>query len=251
MIRLQSLFMGAVVIARSVSVSAGGETHNWSYAGANGPSRWAALDHGYAACASKSQSPIEIASRDVQSGQLPTLIFRYRPTSLRIVDNGHTIQATVDPGSWLTVGGKTYELIQFHFHRPSEEVIDGKRFPMDAHLVHRDAQGHLAVVAIPLRLGTANALIETLWGNLPPGKDKTAVNIAAKLDGSALLPPTLGYYAYAGSLTTPPCSEGVRWLLLKKPTAISDRQVRMFVARYPNNARPVQPRNGRAVLSSE
>jgi carbonic anhydrase len=251
MIRLQSFLMGAVVTVQSASVSAGSETHHWSYAGANGPSHWAALDHGYAACASKSQSPVEIASRDAQSGQLPPLVFRYRPTSLRTVDNGHTIQATVDPGSWLTVSGKSYELIQFHFHRPSEEVIDGKRFPMDAHLVHRDAQGHLAVVAIPLTLGSANALIETLWRNLPPEKGKTKINIAAKLNVSELLPPTLGYFAYTGSLTTPPCSEGVRWLILKKPMAISDRQVRIFAARYRNNARPVQPRNERVILSSK
>ena len=243
--------IGAIVAAQGVPLLGGVESHHWSYADTDGPSHWANLDPKYAACAAKSQSPIEIAASEVRSAALPALEFNYRPTSLRLVDNGHTIEVKVDPGSSLMVGGKSYELVQFHFHRPSEEVIDGKRFAMVAHLVHRDPGGHLAVVAVPLATGRANALIETLWRSLPPEKGKEVIDTAIRISATALLPGTLAYYAYSGSLTTPPCSEGVRWLVLKSPSLVSPRQVRMFAARYSNNARPIQPRNGRTVLSSK
>jgi carbonic anhydrase len=208
------------------------------------------MDSHNAACAGKRQSPIAIETGRTRTAALPGLEFHYRPTPLNIVDNGHTIQVNMNPGNWLSVGGHRYELTQFHFHRPSEEIIDGKRFAMVAHLVHRDADGHLAVVAVPLIPGHDNALVESLWHHLPAAKDKEASRPEVKINAAALLPVNLGYYAYTGSLTTPPCSEGVRWMVLKTPTAISAHEVDVFAARYPNDARPIQPLNGREVISS-
>ena len=245
------LISGGIIAAAGAAALAAEQAHHWTYEGKEGPSHWAEIDPHNAACAGKNQSPIDIETRDVQAAPLPPLKFDYRPTPLHIIDNGHTIQVNYQPGSSLTVGGKRYELIQFHFHRPSEEVIDGKRFAMVAHLVHRDAQGHLAVVAVPLSQGRENALVESLWKNLPTVKEKELTRAAVKINAAKLLPASLGYYAYTGSLTTPPCSEGVSWMVLKTPSPVSAHEVKIFAAHYPNDARPVQPRNGRRVLSSK
>jgi carbonic anhydrase len=235
--------------AAAVPVLAGDRTH-WSYDGSGGPSHWATLETEYAACAGKSQSPVEIRTHDVQAENLPALMFQYRPAPLRIVDNGHSIQVNYAPGSSLLLNGTPYELVQFHFHRPSEEVIDGKRFAMVVHLVHRDARGRLVVVAVPLEQGRENPLIETLWRNLPQTKGKEVDRTDVMINAASLLPATRGYFAYSGSLTTPPCSEGVRWAVLKTPLSISQREVDKFAVRYTNNARPVQPLNGRQIVSS-
>lgn len=251
MTNLRLLVVCSIVAAVSVPALAGHQSPHWSYSGEGGPSHWAKLDSKNAACAAKSQSPIEIRTRDVRVTNLPALVFDYQPVPLRIVDNGHSIQVNYDPGSSLMVGDKRYELVQFHFHRPSEEVVNGKRSAMVAHLVHRDAEGHLAVVAVPLRPGQENALLETLWQNLPNVKEKEVVEPAVTVNAASLLPETLEYYIYNGSLTTPPCSEGVRWLVLKTPSLVSNHEVEIFAARYPHNARPIQPRNGRQVLSSK
>ena len=248
---LRLLVVGSIVAAAGFPALAGHQLHHWSYSGKDGPSHWAKLEAGNAACAAKSQSPIEIRTHDVRTTKLPALAFDYRPARLRIVDNGHTIQVNYDLGSSLMVGGKRYDLVQFHFHRPSEEVVDGKRSAMVAHLVHRDRQGHLAVVAVPLSAGRENKLIDLLWRNLPTLKGKEVARTDVMINAASLLPAKLSYYAYSGSLTTPPCSEGVHWLVLKMPSPVSDREVKIFADRYPNNARPIQPRNGRHILSSE
>jgi len=246
------ILIGAGILAATPAVALSGEaSHHWSYSGKDGPSHWAEIDPHNAACAGKLQSPIAILSGHTRAAALPALEFHYRPTPLHIVDNGHTIQVNMGTGNWLSVGGHRYELIQFHFHRPSEEIIDGKRFAMVAHLVHRDAEGQLAVVAVPLNPGHDNALVESLWHNLPVAKDKETSRPEVRINAAALLPANLGYYTYTGSLTTPPCSEGVRWMVLKTPTAVSTHEVGVFAARYPNDARPVQPLNGREVISSK
>jgi carbonic anhydrase len=241
----------AAIAARSFA-EAGASHHHWSYSGHDGPSHWGQLDAAYRACETgRTQSPIDIETKDVTPTNLPPLAFNYRPVPLSIVDNGHTIQVNYEPGSALLVGGKRYELVQFHFHHPSEEAVNGKRFDMVAHLVHRDAQGQLAVVAVPLKIGRDNPLLATLWSNLPKQGIHEPQVMKASINAGGLLPSDLHYYAFSGSLTTPPCSEGVRWMVLKTPMEISKAQVAAFASRYPNNARPEQRLNGRHVLASK
>jgi carbonic anhydrase len=222
---------------------------HWSYDGLGGPDAWAKLNPEFATCGlGMRQSPI-----DIQGGirvQLDPIVFDYKAGPYRVLDNGHTIQVNVAPGSTLEVNGRRYELQQFHFHRPSEERVDGKRYEMVVHLVHRDGEGRLAVVAVLLERGAAQGVVQAVWNHLPLEKgDEVAVS--APLDAAALLPDDRGYYTYMGSLTTPPCSEGVLWMVMKKPVALSAEQIAIFGRLYPMNARPVQAASGRLIKESE
>ena len=218
---------------------------HWSYEGHGGPTEWGEIDQAFATCSlGKLQSPIAI--RGAKAADLPDIKFAYKPSALKLIDNGHTIQVNYAPGSSLDVGGTRYELVQFHFHRPSEEKIDGKSHPMVAHLVHKDADGKLAVVAVLLDRGGANATIDTIWRNLPKEKGRET-SVDATVDAATLLPIEHGYYAFQGSLTTPPCSEEVRWLVLKTPVKITSGEITAFSKLYPMNARPTQPLNGRLI----
>lgn len=222
------------------------EPAHWTYGGAGGPEHWAQLSDEFAACAlGHEQSPIDI--RDARKADLPAIAFDYRPGPLQVVDNGHTIQFNVAPGSSIGVGDDRYQLLQFHFHRPSEERVAGKAFAMVAHLVHRNVAGQLAVVGVLIESGGPNKLLETLWSHLPRKSGYTVALEDETADAAQLLPTARGYYTFAGSLTTPPCSEGVRWFVLKQPAAASPEQITTFARRYPNNARPVQPRNARVM----
>jgi carbonic anhydrase len=227
------------------------EGHHWSYSGETGPTSWSAMEKEFESCGiGKAQSPIDIRTATVRTADLPAIVFDYRPSPLAIIDNGHTVQVNYAPGSSITVDGTRYELAQFHFHKPSEEKIDGKSFDMVAHLVHKDAGGNLAVVAVPLARGSGNALVETLWKNVPSEKGKEARVQAVTINAADLLPAKRGYYTFQGSLTTPPCSEGVRWFVLQSPSTVSAEQVAAFGKLYAMNARPVQPLNGREVAAS-
>jgi len=218
---------------------------HWSYEGHGGPAEWGELDQGFATCKlGKVQSPIDI--RGARASDLPAIKFAYRPSPLKLIDNGHTIQVNYAPGSSIDVGGKRYALVQFHFHKPSEEKINGKSHDMVAHLVHKNAEGKLAVVAVLIDKGGANPTIETIWKNLPKQKEKET-SVKATVDAAKLLPADKGYYTFQGSLTTPPCSEEVRWLVLKTPLKIADEEIAAFGKLYPMNARPTQSRNGRAI----
>jgi carbonic anhydrase len=177
---------------------------------------------------------------------LPAIEFHYKPSPLKVIDNGHTIQVNVAPGSSIDVGEAHYELVQFHFHKPSEERIQGRAHDMVAHLVHRSAQGMLAVVAVLLDKGGANPTIDAIWKNLPKQKEQERA-IDATVDAATLLPANKGYYTFQGSLTTPPCSEEVRWFVLKTPTKIRQSEITAFGKLYPMNARPTQPLNGRTI----
>jgi carbonic anhydrase len=222
---------------------------HWSYGGSTGPKHWGDLESDYAACKTgKLQSPIDIHKADQTS--LPTLEFDYHDVPLTIVNNGHTIQVNYAPGSFVRVDGRQYQLVQFHFHHPSEEKIDGHAYDMVAHLVHKDAEGHLAVVAVLLTKGQANSLVQQLWDHLPRqvGHEDTLPDV--RVNAADLLPKQLGYYAFDGSLTTPPCTEGVRWMVLREPRELSPSEVATFDKLYHNNARPTQPSNGRAVKES-
>jgi len=236
------LLLAAPLLA--AAASEGG--HHWSYSGANGPTHW-----GETCATGKHQSPVAIRSSAAKVEKLPPLAFDYKPGPLNIIDNGHSIQVNVPKGSTLAVGGVRFPLVQFHFHKPSEEVIDGHHFAMVAHLVHRDAGGNLAVVAVPLEAGAANPVIETVWKHLPHEKGKEASPAGTTIDPSQLLPANRSYFTYVGSLTTPPCTEGVRWFVLKSPMRLSSAEVRTFAKLYPLNARPPQPVNKREILSSK
>lgn len=240
----------AAVLAAAVPASAQHKAH-WGYEGASGPGHWANLEADFGTCArGKQQSPIDIRSTAARKATLPPLQFSYQPVPLRIVDNGHSVQINYAPGSFVTVGDKRYDLLQFHFHRPSEEALDGRRRDMVAHLVHKDAQGQLAVVAVLLEAGAASPLLETLWDRIPAAKGSEQLDEAVRVNAADLLPVDRGYFTFAGSLTTPPCSEGVTWFVLKKPGALSTQQIARFAVRYPMNARPVQSLHGRVIQTT-
>jgi carbonic anhydrase len=223
---------------------------HWDYSSTNGPSHWGELSTEFRACATgHRQSPIDI--RNTERRDLPEIVFDYKPSPLRIVDNGHTVMINYGSGSYLVMGNQRYQLKQFHFHRPSEEKINGKGFEMSAHLVHVNDEGKLAVVAVLLQAGEDNELVRELWKDLPKEKAKEEVLNGVQIDLSKILPHDRSYYTFAGSLTTPPCSEDVTWIVLKHPTSISPTEIEQFSHLYRNDARPTQPLYDRTILESK
>ena len=221
----------------------------WGYEGEVGPMAWGSLKPEYALCKSgERQSPIDI--RGGLAVDLDPVRFDYQPTQFAVLDNGHTVQVNVVPGNSIEVSGRRFELQQFHFHRPSEERIDGRQFEMSLHLVHRDAQGRLAVVALLFDQGPPHAVVQEVWNNLPLERGE-ALQAREPLDLGALLPNDRRYYTYMGSLTTPPCSEGVQWIVMRAPQSLTAEQINLFSRIYPMNARPVQAAAGRRILQSE
>jgi carbonic anhydrase len=226
----------------------------WAYSGARGPAHWGALDPEYALCNSgKAQSPIDI--RAAQPARLPRLRFDYhlRPVGY-VINNGAAIRVNYHdaPGSgdFLYVGARRYQLVQFHFHRPSEESVDGRQYDMVLHLMHKADDGEIAGVAVLLVAGHANAAVERLWQHMPAHEGQSAVP-GLELNPADLLPATTGYYTYSGSQTAPPCTEGVRWFVLKTPLEVSAAQIAAYARIYPHDVRPLQPLNGRSVQASE
>lgn len=221
---------------------------HWAYDGENGPGKWGRLNPAWAKCDSGArQSPIDI--RDGIRVDLEPVAFEYGPSGFNVINNGHTVQVNLAPGNRFTLTGRTYELQEFHFHRPSEEKVDGRGFDMVAHLVHKDEEGRLAVVAVLIEIGTPHAGIQTVWNNLPLEKHEPLVPVTT-FDPAQMLPQRREYYTYMGSLTTPPCSEGVLWIVLKEPIQASPQQVGIFARLYPMNARPLQPMAGRLIKES-
>lgn len=219
----------------------------WSYEGATGPEHWGALDPAYADCAAgRQQSPVDITG--ATRPHTDQLRFNYIPSVLNLVNTGHTLQVNYDPGSYLTIGGKRYDLLQFHFHSPSEHTIHGQSYDLETHLVHRSGDRQLTVVAVLMAVGEENATIQTLWDNLPSEKGIDTALRGVTIDVQAWIPPKMAYYVYSGSLTTPPCSEGVQWIILRTPLPVSAAQVRTFTAIFPRSTRPVQPLNDRVLF---
>jgi carbonic anhydrase len=235
----------ALIALAFVTAEAGETTRHWAYSGPNGPANW-----GETCAGGKSQSPIDIGTASATHQKVAPLAFRYRPTALHIIDNGHSIQVDVDKGSTLAAGAARFSLVQFHFHKPSEEAIDGRRSAMVLHLVHRSAEGELAVVAVLLREGAANSLVSTLWRNFPKHKAHEESPTGVTINPSRLLPTERSYFSYVGSLTTPPCTEGVRWFVLKSPVSLSTAEIGTFANLYPANARPLQRVNGRQIVTN-
>ena len=237
--------------------AAAGADPLWHYDGEEGPAHWGALSPKFAPCTSgRAQSPIDIVApaRGATNGAVAV---NFPPASLRIIhqehvadtiNNGHTIQVNYSEGDILTVGASAYQLAQYHFHSPSEHTVDGKNFPMEMHLVHAGADGRLAVIAVLIVEGAHNAAFDPVWGNLPTQKGAEHHLAGVKVDVDALLPAARTTYRYDGSLTTPPCSEGVQWFVMTTPITLSAAQIGAFTALFHDNHRPVQPLNGRSVL---
>ncbi|HEX5685737.1 MAG TPA: carbonic anhydrase family protein [Ideonella sp.] len=221
---------------------------HWDYSGEAGPQAWGKMKPEFSKCSTgQRQSPIDI--RDGIAVQLEPIQFDYRTTGFSVIDNGHTVQVNLPSGNTITVLGRRFELLQFHFHRPSEERINGKQYDMVAHLVHQDAEGKLAVVAVLLDRGVAQPLVQAVWNALPLEKNE-AQAAPGTIDLNKLLPEDRRYYTYMGSLTTPPCSEGVLWMVMKTPVPVSPEQIDIFARLYPMNARPVQQAAGRLIKES-
>jgi carbonic anhydrase len=228
--------------------AAAGHAAHWMYNGENGPESWGSIKPEFATCAiGKRQSPIDI--RGGVRVDLEPIKFSYGPTPFAVVDNGHTVQVNVNPGNSIQVNGRQYELVQFHFHRPSEERINGRQFQMVAHLVHKDLDGRLAVVAVLMDQGRSHPMVQLVWNSLPLEQNEPLAS-PVPIDMSLLLPEDRRYYTYIGSLTTPPCSEGVLWLVLKQPATLSPEQVAVFARLYPMNARPIQSASDRLIKES-
>jgi carbonic anhydrase len=224
---------------------------HWGYEGEGGPAYWGSLKPEYATCGSGLyQSPIDI--NNTIKASLDKLAFSYKETPLKIINNGHSIQVNYEPGSTFTVDGQTYELLQFHFHAPSEHTVKGQFYDMEMHLVHKNSKNELAVVGVMLKKGTPNNIIQVLWDNIPSEVNKENAVTGISVNAAGLLPSNTGYYHYFGSLTTPPCSEGVNWSVLKTPIEVSEEQIAKFrsVMGVDNN-RPVLPVNKRFILSSQ
>jgi len=225
---------------------------HWAYEGEAGPQAWGKLQPEFNLCAlGKRQSPIHIEDGGTLVGPAEPLKFYYSPSNATVVNNGHTIQVDVQGENSIVVRGSSYKLLQFHFHTPSEEQINYKRFAMVAHLVHKNDEGQLAVVAVLMDPGLPSPLIEKVWTYMPLDAGDRVRMPAGMLNLNELLPTDQRYYQFMGSLTTPPCSEGVLWMVLKQPVQISRGQFKLFTQLYPNNARPVQPLNGRAVRDAQ
>lgn len=221
----------------------------WSYEGDTGPERWGRMRPEWAACADgKRQSPIELTGGIAVD--LEPVVFDYRPTRFLISDVGHTLEVHVGEGLGVHIRGRRYDLVHFQFHRPAEQTIGGRSQDMSIHLHHRDSEGRMAIVAIQLEAGDQpQPLIQTLWNSLPLDRGDHYMP-TVMIDPSALVPANAAHYLYMGSLTTPPCTEGVIWVVMKDPISVSHGQMRIFDRLYPHNSRPLQALNGRLVLES-
>jgi carbonic anhydrase len=238
------------VTERAPTLSA--QEHNaphWSYAGATSPTHWGELDSAFAACArGHGQSPIALRSSHHGPASFPT--FSYATSPINVVNNGHTIQANVAPGSIVVADGDRYELRQFHFHHPSEHTLDGAQYPAELHFVHADAQGRLLVVGLLATEGAENQALAPLLDATPKEAGDSAS--VSSFDLKALMDdyPSRGALRYAGSLTTPPCTEGVQWVVLRQPVQLSKEQLHRLVQLLGKNARPVQAPYGRVVTAT-
>lgn len=246
----RSVFAVALALGLSVGVYSGAKASetahpHWTYEGEHGPGHWGSMSHEYAACAGgKKQSPVDI--KGAEDKDLTDIVFNYKPSKINIVNNGHTIQVNYDKGSSIKVNGMEYQLVQFHFHDPSEHTVGGKSYAMELHLVHKNDKGELAVVGVLLESGKEDKAYGAVFANMPKKADEKK-ELKETVDAASLLPRTKTYYTYTGSLTTPPCTEGVTWLVLKTPVQVSEAQIKAFKAIVGVNNRPIQPVNERKI----
>ena len=229
------------------------QTAYWSYTGQEGPESWGHLDESYAACVDGSeQSPINIEASQVKAeGAAEDVETHYEPTTFSVMNNGHTIQAnTVSENNRMIFGGAEYRLVQFHFHTPSEHQFNGQPYEMELHLVHQNEEGRLAVLGLMIQEGKQNEEMQAVWDMLPKEKTEQDLPIGEQIDLGALLPEEDAFFHYDGSLTTPPCTEDVEWVVFEQPIEMSKEQIEAFQQIFPENHRPVQPLNEREILNN-
>ncbi len=239
------------LLAVCATVPAAAQQKDWSYEGKQGPLNWAHLDPSWRACSEgKQQSPIDIKGARLSSDAKP-IEFHYISSSMTLVNTGHTVEVQPKPGSYIIADGTRYDLVEFHFHHPGEEPVNGKLSDMSVQFVHKSADGKVAIIAVRLNETTiANVLLAGLWEHLPKTAGATD-KMTQFLNPGALLPVDRGYWAYDGSLTAPPCTEGVRWFVMQQMVDISRDQRRAFAALYKVNSRLLQDRHGRKIVASE
>ena len=222
---------------------------NWGYDGDLDPNHWAALQSDFALCGTgQSQSPIDLLSKGAADGT-DALNIDYHPAPLNEVNTGLTLQMNYAHGSTITIDDQVYELVQFHFHTPSEHLMDSKTKEMELHLVHKNAEDQLAVIGVMIEPGARNEALEALWNSIPATAGETKV-ADLPVDVNRLLPRDRSFYHYQGSLTTPPCSESVNWAVMKDPIHASSQQIAAFKSQFHTNARPVQDLHSRSILFS-
>jgi carbonic anhydrase len=244
MIKQSALILIGALTLNSLIASAD-PSHSWSYEGANGPEHWSSLSDNNTACNHGwNQSPLNLTAM-IDADQLP-LVLNYRPGGKEILNNGHTVQVNYATGNTLNVGYHRFNLMQLHFHTPSENRIESRSYPMEMHMVHATPEGRLAVLAIMFKTGKKNAELARIWDDLPqPGQRRA---LKGSLDITQLLPSSLDYIRYNGSLTTPPCTEGVSWFVLKTPIEASADQMTRFTRLIGENNRPLQHLNARVII---
>ena len=226
----------------------GGAAAHWSYEGDGNPEKWGELQSDFKMCQlGLEQTPIDLGNGI--KGDVGSVDYDYKPLPLRIVNNGHTIQFNADPGSACVINGARYELLQFHLHHPSEHLLAGKGFDLECHFVHKSGAGALAVTGVFIRPGAPNMALKTFFDSMP-AKEGPELKVGGAIDVAAILPKTGGYFRYMGSLTTPPCSEGLTWTVHKEPVEASVEQIQKFASLFPKNARPIQKRNRRFVIDA-
>lgn len=218
---------------------------SWSYSGATGPEHWGDLDPRYAAAKTgRQQSPIDLTGPFASGAE--TVFYSYQAAPLCVANNGHSIQVNCPPGSSITVGGRRYELLQYHFHTPSEHTADGKLYEMEIHLVHRSDHGQFMVVGVFLSKGNTHFTLDEIWRYMPERAGES-VESDVLVDPTDFLPTDRRFVQYDGSLTTPPCTEGVGWIMMLAPIQVSPEQVQQFERVIGPSNRPVQPLNDRVL----
>lgn len=236
-----TFFVGAAALLGSAIAASANEKAHWGYGVQNGPAHWSAMSDKFKTCGTgKHQSPIDIP-KAAGAGDAK-ITFDYHPGKATVVNNGHTIQVNVAKGNTLKIGKRSYRLVQFHFHTPSENTVDGLHYPMETHLVHADSKGRLAVVALMVRIGESG-----LIDRVPRPTEVNDMKSAGNINPADLLPGNKNHYAFTGSLTTPPCSEGVNWFVMKQPVEATNATVAEFYSILGANNRPINPRNGRQI----
>ncbi|NDF61847.1 MAG: carbonic anhydrase family protein [Synechococcaceae bacterium WBB_3_034] len=243
------LSLALIMVGTSITPLASLAKPQYGYSGNIGPAEWSKLSPKYAACSDGAeQAPVNIVTKNTVRKSVATEIQpQYVATSGEVVNTGTTVQ--VNTSGTIKIGKTAYKLLQYHFHTPSEEAINGTHYAMNVHLVHQDAKGRLAVIGVNFKPGSANPYLASFWKNIPtkPG-GSVSVNLPSLKE---LLPASLDYYTFAGSLTTPPCTEGVQFYILKQPVSISAQQLSAFRKLYPMNARPLQPLNERVIKTNK